>query len=160
METVLVRARELSRIYPMGETRVTALDRVDLDLERGSFTVLQGSSGSGKTTLLSLLAGLDRPSSGTLQVGGQDLLLTNEREMTVYRRSSCSSSSAEKRAASIRPLPVPLSIRREPFSSSDTRISGSKSSMSGKALRPGFVIQAAGSCRYRAWVWTWRSGPG
>lgn len=82
----LIQARGLTRVYPLGQTRVTALDGVDLDLEQGGFTLLTGSSGSGKTTLLSLLAGLDRPSSGTLQVAGRDLLRANEREMTAFRR--------------------------------------------------------------------------
>ncbi|MCF8109243.1 MAG: ABC transporter ATP-binding protein [Desulfohalobiaceae bacterium] len=86
-ENLLIQARALTRIYPLGEAGVTALDRVDLDLSAGSFTVLKGSSGSGKTTLLSLLAGLDTPSSGSLQVAGTDLLRAGEAELTAFRRN-------------------------------------------------------------------------
>jgi len=82
----LIRARGLSRWYRMGETDVFGLCNVHLEIAAGSFLVVKGSSGSGKTTLLSLLAGLDRPSAGTLQVAGRDLLLASEAELTAYRR--------------------------------------------------------------------------
>jgi ABC-type lipoprotein export system ATPase subunit len=70
----------------MGDAKVFGLCNVDLDVAARSFLVVKGSSGSGKTTLLSLLAGLDRPSSGTLEVGGRDLLLASDAELTAYRR--------------------------------------------------------------------------
>jgi putative ABC transport system ATP-binding protein len=86
MSTPLIQAHSLSRIYPFGETQVFALRGLDLAIEAGSFVVIKGSSGSGKTTLLSLLAGLDRPSGGSLFVKELDLLRATDSELTTYRR--------------------------------------------------------------------------
>jgi len=86
MSTPLIQAHSLSRIYPFGETQVFALRGLDLAIEAGSFLVIKGSSGSGKTTFLSLLAGLDRPSGGSLIVNGLDLLRATDSELTSYRR--------------------------------------------------------------------------
>ena len=81
-----IRIRGLRKVYQMGHTKVHALDGVDLDIPRGSFTVLMGPSGSGKSTLLHLLGGLDRPTSGKIQVGEQDLNSMDENALAVYRR--------------------------------------------------------------------------
>ena len=83
---IIVRARQLSRIYPLGHSEVIGLDRIDLDIPAGALAVLKGASGSGKSTLLALIAGLDRPSSGELQVAGQDLDRLSAAQMTAYRR--------------------------------------------------------------------------
>jgi putative ABC transport system ATP-binding protein len=65
-----VECRALTRTYRRGAERITPLDGLDLDLERGEFLALMGPSGSGKTTLLNLLGGIDRPTSGTLTIDG------------------------------------------------------------------------------------------
>jgi ABC-type lipoprotein export system ATPase subunit len=65
---------------------VPALRGVNLNVEAGSFVTLKGRSGSGKTTLLNCLAGLDRPTSGSVQVLGHDLLTMSDQELTVWRR--------------------------------------------------------------------------
>ncbi len=83
---IIVRARQLTRIYPLGHSEVIGLDRIDLDIPAGALAVLKGASGSGKSTLLALIAGLDRPSSGKLQVAGQDLDRLSPAQMTAYRR--------------------------------------------------------------------------
>ena len=70
----------------MGRQKVHALAGVDIDIPDGSFTVLMGPSGSGKSTLLYLLGGLDRPTSGQIQVGSQDLGTMDENALAVYRR--------------------------------------------------------------------------
>ena len=59
-----IEARELSKIYGSGESRVVALDKADLKIGQGDFLSITGPSGSGKSTLLHLLSGLDRPTSG------------------------------------------------------------------------------------------------
>ncbi|MGA9476449.1 MAG: ATP-binding cassette domain-containing protein, partial [Desulfobacterales bacterium] len=63
-ENLVIRTRELTRVYRHGSAQVIGIDRVDLEIGAGEMVVLKGNSGSGKSTLLSLLAGLDRPSSG------------------------------------------------------------------------------------------------
>jgi len=68
----LIRARELTKIYTVGELQVEALKSVSFDIEPSSFVSFVGPSGSGKTTLLNLIGCLDRPSSGSLKVAGVD----------------------------------------------------------------------------------------
>ena len=80
-------ARQLTKIYRMGEVEVHALRGVDLDLYLGEFVVLLGPSGSGKSTLLNILGGLDTPSGGTLRFGGEALRLDDDAAMTHYRRT-------------------------------------------------------------------------
>ena len=79
-------ARGITKIYQVGETAVHALRGVDLDLYQGELVVLLGASGSGKSTLLNILGGLDKPTSGHVIYGGNDLVKATERELTEYRR--------------------------------------------------------------------------
>jgi len=69
----IIECRKLTRSYPKGEGEVTPLCDLDLDIEQGTFTALMGPSGSGKTTLLNLIAGIDKPTSGSLHVDGRDI---------------------------------------------------------------------------------------
>ena len=66
----VVQANDLTRVYGEGETAVRALQGVSLDIPKGDLTAIMGPSGSGKSTLMHLLAGLDRPTSGRVLVGG------------------------------------------------------------------------------------------
>ncbi|MBX7168630.1 MAG: ABC transporter ATP-binding protein [Pirellulales bacterium] len=79
-------AREITKVYHMGEVDVHALRGVDLDLFEGEFVVLLGPSGSGKSTLLNILGGLDVPSSGQVRYRDQDLTASDDRQLTRYRR--------------------------------------------------------------------------
>jgi putative ABC transport system ATP-binding protein len=79
-------ARDVSKVYPMGEVEVHALRGVDFDMVEGEFVVLLGASGSGKSTLLNILGGLDVPSSGTVSFRDHDLTAASERQLTRYRR--------------------------------------------------------------------------
>ena len=72
----------------MGNTRVDALAGVDLDIPRKSLTVVMGPSGSGKSTLLYLLGGLDRASSGSIEVDGQKLEEMDENALALFRRNT------------------------------------------------------------------------
>ena len=83
----LIFAHRLTRIYPMGRSDVIGIDGLDLHISSGELVVLKGDSGSGKSTLLSLLAGLDRPTSGQLAVAGVDLSQAGESQLMRYRRS-------------------------------------------------------------------------
>ena len=68
-----VRTEDVCRHYRMGDSVIRAVDGISLDVDAGEFVALLGQSGSGKSTLLNLLAGLDRPSSGSVIVKGRDL---------------------------------------------------------------------------------------
>ncbi|MEU5722056.1 ABC transporter ATP-binding protein [Micromonospora sp. NPDC047738] len=83
---VAVAARGLRKEYGSAQSRVVALDGVDLDLAAGRFTAVMGPSGSGKSTLMHCLAGLDRPSAGTVRIGDADLARLDDRRLTLLRR--------------------------------------------------------------------------
>lgn len=81
-----IEAKELSKIYGSGESRVVALDQVNLKITSGDFISIMGPSGSGKSTLLHLLSGLDRPTRGSLTYDGKDLSHYNDKELSAFRR--------------------------------------------------------------------------
>lgn len=83
---VVFAARELTKVYHMGEVEVQALRGIDLDLYSGEFVVLLGPSGSGKSTLLNILGGLDIPTSGSVFYRGQQLTKFDDAGLTRYRR--------------------------------------------------------------------------
>ncbi len=68
-----IKCRKLTKEYYRGDITIRPLDKLDLDVEEGKFISLMGPSGSGKTTLLNLIAGIDRLTSGTLTIDGQDI---------------------------------------------------------------------------------------
>ena len=82
----ILETRDLRKVYGSGEAEVRALDGIDLTVNDGEFVAIVGSSGSGKSTLLHMLGGLDRPTSGTVTVDGQDLSALKEEELTIFRR--------------------------------------------------------------------------
>jgi putative ABC transport system ATP-binding protein len=82
----VLETRDLKKHYRMGTSIVRALDGVTLTVEQGEFLALLGTSGSGKSTLLNLVAGLDRPSEGTLRIFGQDLARMSSAELSLHRR--------------------------------------------------------------------------
>ncbi|MFE7409029.1 ABC transporter ATP-binding protein [Streptomyces laurentii] len=89
MNEAAVRLRSVTRSYGGGkhpENTVTALDRVSLDIPRGTFTAVMGPSGSGKSTLLQCTAGLDRPTAGQVFLGETDLTRLSEKKLTLLRR--------------------------------------------------------------------------
>jgi len=77
--------RGLSRVYEAGESRVVALDGVDLDVARGEFVAVMGASGSGKSTLLHLLGCLDRPTRGSYHLAGRDVAGLSSDELAEIR---------------------------------------------------------------------------
>jgi putative ABC transport system ATP-binding protein len=81
-----VQAQDLRRRYGEGEAAVDALAGVTVDFPQGRFAAIMGPSGSGKSTLMHLLAGLDRPTSGTVGVGGVELTELDDRALS--RRST------------------------------------------------------------------------
>jgi putative ABC transport system ATP-binding protein len=79
-------ASGVTRRYGEGETEVTALRDVSVEIEPGRLTAVMGPSGSGKSTLMHILAGLDRPTSGTVTVQGSEITAMNDDELTKLRR--------------------------------------------------------------------------
>src|SRR5579859_1884595 len=78
-----ISAQNVHRHYVMGPTVIPAVDGVTLTVRRGDFTALLGSSGSGKSTLMNLIAGLDRPTSGSIFVEGEDLASKTSQQLAL-----------------------------------------------------------------------------
>lgn len=85
MMTIL-QTKDLKKIYGNGEAAVHALDGVNLTIQNGEFVAVVGTSGSGKSTLLHMLGGLDRPTSGKVNVTGKDIFSLKDEELTIFRR--------------------------------------------------------------------------
>jgi putative ABC transport system ATP-binding protein len=85
---VAAHAVEVTKAYGTGDASVLALDAVTVDFTAGQFTAIMGPSGSGKSTLLHCLAGLDRPGSGEIHLGGVDITTLNDRQLTLLRRDN------------------------------------------------------------------------
>ena len=84
----LIECRELTRIYERGTEQIKPLDGLDLDIDQGSFIALMGPSGSGKTTLLNLLAGIDRPTSGSLAIDGKAIDALSRSALAEWRSTT------------------------------------------------------------------------
>ena len=84
----LIECRKLTRRYTRGENVILPLSDLYLDVESGSFLALMGPSGSGKTTLLNLIAGIDRPTAGTLHIGGTDIMGLSRSHLARWRSDS------------------------------------------------------------------------
>ena len=84
--TGIVELTDVVRVFGRGDGSVSALDGVSLSLDRGTFTAIMGPSGSGKSTLLQSAAGLDRPTSGRVRLGGHELTELGERALARLRR--------------------------------------------------------------------------
>ena len=85
MSDALAKLSGVSRTYQKGRERVEVLQNLDLVIPRGDFLTIMGPSGSGKTTLLNLLGGLDRPSSGTVTVGGAEISSMSNSQLSKWR---------------------------------------------------------------------------
>lgn len=82
----ILKIRQLTKVYGMGETAVHALDGVSFEVERGEFVSVVGTSGSGKSTMLHMIGGLDRPTSGEVIVDGRTLGDMDDEALTIFRR--------------------------------------------------------------------------
>ena len=82
----ILSVEHLTRVYGSGETATRALDDVSFSVEAGEFVAIVGSSGSGKSTLLHIIGGVDRPTSGTVKVSGEDVFARTDEQLAVFRR--------------------------------------------------------------------------
>ncbi len=84
--TPIIRVKNLYKIYRVGETKVRALNGVDFTLYKGEFCAIVGTSGSGKSTLLNMLAGLEKPTKGEIEIAGKHIEHLTEKELVTFRR--------------------------------------------------------------------------
>ena len=82
----MLRVENLTKVYGTGENQVRALDGVSFSVDKGQFVAIIGPSGSWKSTLLHILGGVDRPTSGTVYMNGQDVYKRNEDQLAIFRR--------------------------------------------------------------------------
>lgn len=82
----ILRCDNLTKTYGQGGNQITALDHINLKLERGSFTAVIGASGSGKSTLLHMLGGVDRPTEGSIYVEDTDISTLTLEQLAIFRR--------------------------------------------------------------------------
>ncbi|MCI7305534.1 MULTISPECIES: ABC transporter ATP-binding protein [Trueperella] len=85
-EEIAVRTSDLSKLYKVGRSHVVALNRVNLEIPKGTFVAVVGTSGSGKSTLLNMLAGLEPPSAGTVEVAGYRVDKMGQADLASFRR--------------------------------------------------------------------------
>jgi len=83
---VILKTENLTKIYGTDDSKVTALDNANLNVEQGEFVAIVGTSGSGKSTLLHMLGGLDRPTSGKVFVENKDIFSLKDESLTIFRR--------------------------------------------------------------------------
>lgn len=83
---ILIRTKNLSKYYAVGDETIKALDDVNLEIERGQIVAILGTSGSGKSTLLNMLAGLERPTKGKVQIGKFRIDELSEAQLTKFRQ--------------------------------------------------------------------------
>ena len=88
MPEAMIQAEGLVKIYKSKQTEVLALQGLDLTVNEGELTAIIGNSGSGKSTFLNMIGGLDRPSAGSLHVGGKNLFTMTEKELVLYKRDT------------------------------------------------------------------------
>ena len=86
--TTMVSVKDVTKVYKRGAEELKVLDALNLEVPEGEFVALMGPSGSGKTTLLNLIAGIDRPTSGAVVVGGKDIAVLSESDLAKWRSRS------------------------------------------------------------------------
>ena len=82
----IIKIKKLSKIYGKGDSEVIALNDISFEVEEGEFIAITGPSGSGKSTLLHTIAGLEKPSSGTVYFYDKDIYKMNKKDLTILRR--------------------------------------------------------------------------
>ncbi len=82
----IIKVRNLRKVYRMGDEKIVALNHVDLEIEKGEICCLFGTSGSGKSTLLNMLAGLEKPTKGTIEIKNVHVEKLNETQLATFRQ--------------------------------------------------------------------------
>lgn len=87
-DKVLIKIKALRKVYKIGTEKVVALDKIDLEIGRGEICCILGTSGSGKSTLLNMLAGLEKPTSGSVTIEGKEITSFSEKQLAVFRQAN------------------------------------------------------------------------
>ena len=118
MSTLRLEARELTKVLSSGGKPLTILDRVSLAVAAREFVAILGPSGSGKSTLLALLAGLDRPTSGSVHIDGREIQDLSEDELAILRRDHVGfvfqAFQLLNHLTALENVRLPLELRQEP----------------------------------------------
>lgn len=85
-DKAFIKTEQLSRHYTVGKEKIIALDKVDLEIKRGTICAILGTSGSGKSTLLNMLAGLEKPTAGAVQIGKYRIDKLSEEQLAKFRQ--------------------------------------------------------------------------
>lgn len=85
---IVISVNNLTKTYSVGKTKLNALNGVSLDIHKGEFIALTGASGSGKSTLLQLIGGLDKPTAGSVEVNGHNLVKLNDKAISNFRNKT------------------------------------------------------------------------
>lgn len=124
--TVVLEARSLVRVYRSGAGETHACQDVSLEVRAAELLVITGPSGAGKTTLLNMLGTLDRPTSGSVAIGGVDVASLDQRELATLRRDRLGfvfqSFGLIETLTAAENVEVPLRLRREPAAVRDARV--------------------------------------
>ncbi len=84
----LISVRDIRKVYRIDKERVVALNRINLEIEEGEICCILGTSGSGKSTLLNIMAGLEKPSRGSVWIAGKNITAMNEKELALFRQQN------------------------------------------------------------------------
>lgn len=119
MNNSIISTHELKKYYTVGENTVKALDGVNITINKGEFICIAGRSGSGKSTFLNMLAGLELPTSGTVQVAGKRIERMNEKARIRFRRDDIGfvfqSYNLMPQYSALENVALPLAIRGAPL---------------------------------------------
>ena len=118
MSEPLFKLQNVRKIYPMGEERIVALDDVSMEFHKGKIYCLLGTSGSGKSTLLNMIAGLEKPTKGSILFKGKNLEKLNESQLALYRQRYVGfvfqSYNLMPTLTALENVTLPLTFRRVP----------------------------------------------
>ena len=86
-ENAIIQVKDLRKVYQMGEEKVVALNRINLEIHAGEICCIFGTSGSGKSTFLNMLAGMEKPTYGSIRILGREISSMTEQELAVFRQN-------------------------------------------------------------------------
>ena len=125
-EASIIEIDQITKVYRMGDVQVTALDDVSLDVHEGEFLAIMGPSGSGKSTLMNILGCLDRPTSGTYLLAGEDVSRMNREQLAHIRNQKIGfifqSYNLLAQATAIQNVLMPIVYRRNGHISTKERM--------------------------------------